>query len=1198
MLSATDIHAATRLPVTSRRLSAVALISLAAGTASAGINSWNNASGGFWDDPSNWSLGSVPEGFGADAEISLAGAYTVTIQTAPTVGSLSLLNASADIAINNGRSLTVNSDTEATATLINDGLITVNAGQGAFFTQLGLGDADTAGILAPGAGMSGEVVLNLSDGNGDFNDSILTISGGGEHALGHTVRGKGRVAGLFVNNGLLLADRDGQELRVSGAVTQGPTGVVSATGNGRLSIGDSGSLSGGVFTGSTGGVLSFQSGLGTIGGGLHLMGDAEVANGTTMNIGVGGITNDGTFTVNATQGSFTTQAIVTDFTSLLGTGNVDLNMSDGNGDYNDAVLTTAAGITATNGPDHSVNGKGQLAGSWVNAGTIEADRDGQELRISAAVVQTASGIVGATNNGVLGISGGGSVSGGTVVTASGGSVQSTAGTALVDGGLHNLGDMGVRNGQALAIGVGGIVNDGDLSVNSNQGTNTTDLRFDQNVTVSGSGRIDLNIGDVNGDYNDARVTTAAGVTGTFGPDQTVSGKGRLNGTFINNGTILGDRPGQDVRMIGTVDQSGGGTARGTNGGFAVLEGVAITGGFFDGDTGGAVQAAGGGNSISGVTSLGAAGIRNGGNLRILAGGMTNDGVFSVNSQPGVNGTQLDVAEDATIDGTGRIDLNLDDGNNDFADAQFRTVEGAVATNAADHTVSGKGRMNGDWINEGTITADRPGQDLQLLGFVDQSGGGQIRGDDGFAVLFGVDVIGGTFDSSGAGAVLAQGSAGSISGVINLGEAGLRNGAALSLDSGGLTNDGTFTVNSSQGINGTVLSVRQNAEIDGSGDVVLNLSDSNTDFFDARIATEAGITLTLGENQTVRGKGRLTGTVINNGTIAADRAGQDLQVMGDLDQTGGGETRADNAGMVAITANITGGTFDSDGTGSVLFAPGNSSMTGVTNNGTAGLRSGASVVIGAGGITNNGTFTVNSNAGISGTIAIAEAPALIDGSGTTVLGLDPGNGDFFDARLGADPDQSLTFGPDQTLAGRGRLSGEIELQGTFAPGAETVDTIIARANGDTSEVRFTATSTYHVHASAEEVNDTLDSTVAVDLQGGTIRFTPIDGFEPPRPTRYTIITAPEITGTFGTLIYDGVVPEGGIFRVVYEDTEVIAAVTCKADIAAPIGILDLNDITYFTQLFLAGSLLVDLNDDGLLDLADIGLFIQEFLAGCG
>ena len=1182
----------------SRRLSAAAMISLAAGSAAAGVNSWTNASGGLWGDLNNWSLSVVPNAFDADAEISLAGAYTVSIQSAPIVGSLSLLNASADIAIVNGRSLTVNSDTASTAMLINDGLITVNSGQGSFFTQLSLGDADTAGILAPGVGMSGEVVLNLGDGNGDFNDAILTIAGNGEHADGHTVRGKGRVAGLFVNNGLLLADRDGQELRISGAVVQGLTGVVSAAGNGRLSVGDSGSLTGGIFTASTGGVLAFQAGLGTIGGGLHLMGDAEVSNGIDMNIGAGGITNDGVFTINATQGSFFTRALVTDSTAILGAGSVNLNLGDGNGDFNDAILGTSAGVTATNGPDHSVTGKGQLAGSWINDGMIEADRDGQELRISATVVQTASGIIGATNNGVLGISNGGSVSGGTVVTASGGSVQSTAGTALIDGGLHNLGDMGVRNGQALAIGVGGIVNDGVLSVNSNQGVNTTDLRFDQNVTVSGSGRIDLNIGDVNSDYNDARVTTAAGITGTFGPDQTISGKGRLNGTFINNGTILGDRPGQDVRMIGTVDQSGGGTARGTNGGFAVLEGVAITGGFFDGDTGGAVHAIGGANSVSGVTSLGAAGIRNGGNLRILAGGMTNDGVFSVNSQPGVNGTQLDVAEDATIDGTGRIDLNLDDVNNDFTDAQFRTVEGAVAHLGASHTVSGKGRMNGDWINEGTIAADRPGQDLQLLGFVDQSGGGQIRADDGFAVLFGVDVIGGTFDSSGTGAVLAQGAAGSISGVINLGEAGLRNSAALSLDSGGLTNDGTFTINSSQGSNGTVLSIRQDAEIDGAGDIVLNLSDANNDFSDSRIATESGITLTIGPAQTVRGKGRLTGTVINNGTIAADRAGQDLQVIGDLDQTGGGETRADNAGMIAFSASITGGTIDSDGTGSVLFDPGNSSITGVTNNGTTGLRSGASVTIGAGGMTNNGTFTVNSNAGTSGTVLIANAPALIDGMGTTILGLDPGNGDFNDARLGAEPDQSLTFGPDQTLSGRGRVLGEIEVQGTFAPGGDAVNTVEARPNGDTSEFRLAATSTYHVHASAEEVNDRLNATVPVHVEG-TLRFTPIDGFEPPRPTRYTIIDAPEITGTFDTLIYEGVLPEGGVFRAVYEDTEVIAAVTCTADIAAPIGVLDLQDISFFTQLFLAQSPLVDLAPpSGVLDLADISAFVQGFLAGCG
>jgi hypothetical protein len=232
------------------------------------------------------------------------------------------------------------------------------------------------------------------------------------------------------------------------------------------------------------------------------------------------------------------------------------------------------------------------------------------------------------------------------------------------------------------------------------------------------------------------------------------------------------------------------------------------------------------------------------------------------------------------------------------------------------------------------------------------------------------------------------------------------------------------------------------------------------------------------------------------------------------------------------------------------------MDSVASTADAGIRGGGSVLLGAGGFTNNGLFTINTNSGVT----------------------------------------------NATLTGKGRLQGEIVIEGTVAPGnnpgGDEIDTILVRPNGTSEGLTLAASSEYAVEAAAEEFNDTLSSNVPVTLEGGTLRFTPTQGFEPPRPTRYTIISAPEINGTFGTLIYDGILPEGAVFRAVYDDEEVIAAVTCTADIAAPIGILDLSDISFFTQLFLSGSHLVDLNDDGVLDLGDIGLFVTEFLAGCG
>ncbi len=53
----------------------------------------------------------------------------------------------------------------------------------------------------------------------------------------------------------------------------------------------------------------------------------------------------------------------------------------------------------------------------------------------------------------------------------------------------------------------------------------------------------------------------------------------------------------------------------------------------------------------------------------------------------------------------------------------------------------------------------------------------------------------------------------------------------------------------------------------------------------------------------------------------------------------------------------------------------------------------------------------------------------------------------------------------------------------------------------------------------------------------------------------------------------------------------------ADLAAPFGVLDLQDLAAFISAFVAGDPIADINSDGLLDLADINTFIAAFLAGC-
>ena len=55
--------------------------------------------------------------------------------------------------------------------------------------------------------------------------------------------------------------------------------------------------------------------------------------------------------------------------------------------------------------------------------------------------------------------------------------------------------------------------------------------------------------------------------------------------------------------------------------------------------------------------------------------------------------------------------------------------------------------------------------------------------------------------------------------------------------------------------------------------------------------------------------------------------------------------------------------------------------------------------------------------------------------------------------------------------------------------------------------------------------------------------------------------------------------------------------CAADLDGNCGVLDLTDISIFTQGFLAQDPIADFDNNGIWDLADISLFITSFLAGC-
>lgn len=55
--------------------------------------------------------------------------------------------------------------------------------------------------------------------------------------------------------------------------------------------------------------------------------------------------------------------------------------------------------------------------------------------------------------------------------------------------------------------------------------------------------------------------------------------------------------------------------------------------------------------------------------------------------------------------------------------------------------------------------------------------------------------------------------------------------------------------------------------------------------------------------------------------------------------------------------------------------------------------------------------------------------------------------------------------------------------------------------------------------------------------------------------------------------------------------------CLADIAEPLGVLDLADVVSFANAFTEGQPTADFDQNGIFDLADVSAFVASFLAGC-
>ncbi|MBL4591123.1 MAG: hypothetical protein JKY96_04110, partial [Phycisphaerales bacterium] len=667
-----------------RTLSVSALIAASGMASTVQAADWAAAVNGNWNDVANWSPADIPNSIGEDANLGLAGVYTVFVTNNFSIGALNITNADA-IASLGSNSLTLS------GAMLNQGTFIVND-NGNTLNSLLRFDADT---MLMG---SGSVMLN---GTGSTNDATIGANGGFTltHAFGHTIHGSGEIVGSMVNSGLIIGDMPGAPgLSNNGNIVQTATGMFGAdTGDARLFSGSS--ITGGELFTINGGKIVVNSGAPSIGDILN-SGDIDVPGGSFTLAISDAVTNNGTITLNSTDQIFNATLRFDASISITGNGNVLMNTS---GNSNDALVLAPDGITGTIGSNQTVEGSGQITGAAPtgnihNTGVINGN-DASGAALIPFGNHTGTGTY-RSDDGILGLGSGVVMNGGTFET-SGTGIVDTISSPVSIAGMVNNGQMGIRGqGHFLSL-IGPLTNNGDILINSTNQVFNAHLTADVTVTISGTGTTTMQSPSNTGDAN---IRATDGFTMTFGSGQTVQGAGLVEGrgatgTIHNNGTFIGNDPVLPLEMRG--NHTGTGTYRADNGVLGLAGGVTMDGGTFDSSGTGSVEALSGTITISNIANNGQMGIMGQGATVDMLTNFTNNGTININSNNAIFNATLQASADLTIDGAGTITMQSP---SNTGDARI-LPNGFALTIGSGQTITGSGELDGTMTVEGTIDPD-------------------------------------------------------------------------------------------------------------------------------------------------------------------------------------------------------------------------------------------------------------------------------------------------------------------------------------------------------------------------------------------------------------------------------------------------------------------------------------------------------------
>ena len=915
--------------IMNRKLSAAAtLISALAATNALGqVSNWASAVNGNWEIAGNWDNG-IPTAPGQIAALGLTGAYTVGLNSNQSIDSVSITNPDAVLSIAPGRTLTLGGSSST-----NNGSIRLNIPASSANSVLSISGSHTMNG-------SGEIRLATS-----FDDSQIAGAGTLTNGSSHTIRGVGRLVVDLVNNGLISGDTSvasfGNNLEVLGDTTNNAFmraeagSILSLTG---VTIDQSGG--GSIVAANTGFVNVTNSGATILGGTIDTEGNGEfsvLAGGVAVltsvysggfidiepagrvNVTGSGLFNDGVIALNRPASSADAILNFLDSGDLDGTGEVRMQTQ-----FGDTQLNTAAGMTITQGASHTIRGVGDINASLVNDGLIAADVSvssfgnnlalqtnnkvnnnqigaaaGSNLNISGITVdQTAGGMMFA-NDGTINL--GNAIIDGGVFTATGtGSMQTSSGTSSLSGMTLN-GPLGLNAGHTIQVDGDGMVNNNIISMNSQASSADAIMKFTANAALDGTGEIRMRSQGA-----DTQLNTEPTFVITHSATHLITGVGEINAGMINNGEIradtsvaafgnwldlrtndkvnnnlMGAAAGSDLYITGiTIDQTAGGMMY-ANDGAIRLNNATIDGGVFTATGTGSMQTFSGVSSLSGMTLNGPLGLNAGHTILVDGDGLTNNGILSMNPQASAADAIMNFTDNATLDGTGEINLKSQGG-----DTQLNSDPTFVVVQGADHTIRGVGYVGAALDNYGTISADTSvatfGNILTLLGEdkvnrseitaeagsildvtgikLTQVGAGVLRANDGQIRFNGPATLdGNSIEFSGSGNYLVNGPV-TFHNITSNTPGAIAANQTLTISSSGFVNNNYLRVNPVQSAADALLKFPSNGVLSGTGEVNLFAG-----FNDSQIAGPG--TVTNASGHTISGYGAVSAPLINQGTLS-------------------------------------------------------------------------------------------------------------------------------------------------------------------------------------------------------------------------------------------------------------------------------------------------------------------------------------------